>query len=243
MRCVADGEKPPLFRDVEPARRVRGDLIDVYTSAHSDGGRPAVVFVHGGPVTPDQDPRDWSGYVGYATSAVASGLVGIVLRHRLYDESHFPRAADDVATALEQTRGLDSVDPERVGLWFFSAGGPLAVDWMRAAPPWLRCLVWTYPVLAPPPDWDGDIPRFDALSALAESRDLPKLLMRVEKELPLFAPNQDAFVDIARAHGAALDVIDIPEAVHGFEGLDDYPDHARSAVHHAMDWAAARLRR
>lgn len=154
----------------------------------------------------------------------------------------FPQAAADVATAIEQARDLDDVDPDRVGLWCFSLGGPLAVDWMRAAPPWLRCLVWTYPVLAPPPDWAGDIPRFDAIGGLAASPGLPKLLVRVEKELPPFVPNQDAFVNAARTQGAALEVIDIPDVVHGFEGLDDYPEHARTAVHHAMSWAVTALR-
>lgn len=243
MHPMPDAQKAPLFDDIEPAKRFRDDLVDVYTSAGSGSERrPAVVFVHGGPVTPERTSRDWPGFVGYGSLAAASGLVGVVLQHRLYSESHFPQAAADVATAIEQVRALDSVDPDRVGLWCFSLGGPLAVDWMRAAPPWLRCLVWTYPVLAPPPDWAGDIPRFDAIGALAACPGLPKLLVRVEKELPPFVPNQDAFVNTARTQGSALDVIDIPDVVHGFEGLDDYPEHARTAVHQAMDWTVAALR-
>lgn len=244
---MTDAEKAPMFDDVEPAQRVRGDLIDVYTSAGAEAGRrPAVVFVHGGPVTPEHDPRDWPGYVGYASLAAASGLVGVVVRHRLYDEDHFPRAAEDVAAAVEQTRALDVADPDRIGLWCLSAGGPLAADRMRTPPPWLRCVVWTYPVLASPPgadgDSDGNRARFDALAALADSPDLPKLLVRVENEIAMFVPHQSAFVDAARAQGAALDVIDIPGVAHGFEGGDDVPEHARAAVHEAMDWAARTLR-
>jgi acetyl esterase/lipase len=242
MPSMTDAEKAPMFDDVEPARRVRGDVIDVYTSAGAQAGRrPAVVFVHGGPVTPDSDPRDWPGYVGYASLAAASGLVGVVVRHRLYDEAHFPRAAEDVAAGVEQTRALDVVDPDRIALWCLSAGGPLAADWMRTPPPWLRCVVWTYPVLATPPGADGDV-RFDALAALPASPDLPKLLVRVENEIAMFVPHQSAFVDAARAQGAALDVIDIPGVDHGFEGGDDVPEHARAAVHQAMDWTARTLR-
>jgi acetyl esterase/lipase len=240
---MADAEKGPMFDDVEPARRARGDVIDVYTSAGAgEGRRPAVVFVHGGPVTPEHDPRDWPGYVGYASLAASAGLVGVVVRHRLYDEAHFPQAAEDVATGIEQARALDAVDPDRIALWCLSAGGPLAADWMRAAPPWLCGLVWTYPVLASPAGSDGDLARFDALAALAASPALPKLLVRVENEIAMFVPHQSAFVDAAHAQGAALEVIDIPGVEHGFEGRDDVPEHARAAVHQAMDWTARTLR-
>jgi acetyl esterase/lipase len=58
----------------------------------------------------------------------------------------------------------------------------------------------------------------------------------------MFVPHQSAFVDAARAQGAALDVIDIPGVDHGFEGGDDVPEHARAAVHQAMDWTARTLR-
>jgi len=243
MSALSDDGTPPLFAGLDPAHRIRTDRLDVYTPAHPDAERrPAVVLVHGGPVAPDARPRDWPGAVGYATLAAASGLVGIVLEHRLHSGEHYPVAADDVAAAVQEARALDAVDPDRVGLWFFSGGGPLAVDWMRATPPWLRCLVWTYPVLAPPPDWDGDIPRFDAISALNACRDLPKLLMRVEREIPGLVPDQDAFVAAARAHEASLEVVDVPGAVHGFEGHDDAGDPARTAILRAMSWAASTVR-
>ena len=58
----------------------------------------------------------------------------------------------------------------------------------------------------------------------------------------MFTADQDAFVESARTHGAALEVIDIPGVVHGFEDLDDPPEHARIAVRRAVEWAAAALR-
>ena len=186
MPTLSDDET--LFGGIDPAHRVRTDRLDVYTSPSADGPRPAIVLVHGGPVAPDAQPRDWPGAVGYATLAAASALTGIVIEHRLHSGEHYPVAADDLVAAVEETRALEAVDPDRVGLWFFSGGGPLAVDWMRDTPPWLRCLVWTYPVLAPPPDWDGDVPRFDAIAALGACRDLPKLLMRVEHEIRTARP-------------------------------------------------------
>lgn len=232
----------PLFHDVPPARRVEGDRLDAYTAAGTgDRRRPALVIVHGGPVPPDARPRDWPGFVGYASLAAARGLVGVVVEHRLHSDQHYPTAAGDVAAAVERVRALDGVDPDRIGLWFFSGAGPLAVDWMVAAPPWLRAVAWNYPVLAPPPDWDGDIPRFDAIAAVSAAPDLPLVLLRVGREYPPLVPDQDRFVAEARRVGAALDVVDIPDADHGFEGLD-HPDHARTAVDRAMDLLTARLR-
>lgn len=242
MVGVTSEQETPFFHDVEPAQRYETDLIDVYTAPGSENERrPALVFVHGGPVAPGASPRAWSGFVGYGSLAAASGLVGVTLDHRLHSGDHYPTAADDVAAAVEQTRGLDAVDPDRVGIWFFSGGGPLAVDWMHAAPSWLRCLAWNYPVLAPPPDWDGDVPRFNAITALAASPALPKLLLRAGQEYPALVPDQDTFTQEARDHGAALEVVDIPGAEHGFEGHGRCAD-ARAAVQRAMSWAASMLR-
>ncbi len=69
--------------------------------------------------------------------------------HRLQSVADYSIAAQDVASAVEQARGFDGVDPDRVGLWFFSGGGLLVADWLAAPPPWLRCVAMTYPVLTP----------------------------------------------------------------------------------------------
>jgi acetyl esterase/lipase len=71
--------------------------------------------------------------------------------------------------------------------------------------------------------------------------ELPKLLVRVGKEYAPLVPNQDAFVAAARTHHAALDVIDIPDAEHGFEGFG-YPEHSRAAVRQVMDLVSTAVR-
>jgi acetyl esterase/lipase len=234
----------PFFEDLEPVERVRDDWLDYYVPNHSDSPRrPAVIFVHGGPVREDQEPkpRDWDGFVSYGTLAAGRGLVGVTFNHRLYSDMHYPQAADDLAAVLERTRALDVVDTDRIALWHFSGGGPLAVDWMTRAPEWLRAIAWTYPVLAPPPDWPGDGPRFNAVTALRERPSLPKLLVRVGGEFEPLVPVQDTFVATAKDVGAALDVIDIPSAAHGFEGHGPNAA-AREAVDEAMSWIVATLR-
>ena len=235
----------PFFFDVEPARRERHELLDVHTSPQADGGRkPAVLFVHGGPVPPEQQPRprDWEGTIGYGALAAASGLVGITFNHRLYDiDTHYPIAADDVAEVVEQTRALDSVDPDRIALWFFSAGGGLAADWLFKRPGWLRCIAWTYPVLVPPPEWpDERRARFDTVAAASATPTLPKLLLRVGDEYEYFEQNQNAFVDALGTRDGDLEVIELPDAEHGFEHFG-YVEESRAAVDQAMRWVANNL--
>lgn len=241
---MSQSDGTPFFSDVEPARRDRQEFLEVHTSPHADGERkPAVVFVHGGPVPEGQQPRprDWDGFIGYGALAAASGLVGITFNHRLYDtDTHYPIAADDVAEAVEQTRALESVDPDRVGLWFFSGGGGLAADWLHLRPDWLRCVAWTYPVLVPPPEWPGDRARFDAVTAATQAGTLPKLLLRVGEDYEYFAQNQSDLVEAIRAHDGHLDVIELPEAQHGFEYFG-HVEESRAAVDRAMRWVADTL--
>lgn len=240
---MTEPDNKPFFFDVEPARRDRQEFLDVHTSRHADGRRrPAVVFVHGGPAPEDQvpRPRDWEGFIGYGALAAASGLVGVTFNHRLYTDLHYPLAANDVAAAVEQTRALNSVDPDRIGLWFFSGGGGLAADWLVQRPDWLGCVAWTYPVLVPPPGWPGDRERFDAVAAAASAPTLPKLLLRVGNDYEYFAQNQDALVDAVRAQGGDLEVIEVPTAEHGFERLG-HDAESRAAVDRAMRWVAGTL--
>lgn len=242
-RSPTDPTNKPFFFDVALAHRDRQKFLDVHTSQTGDGGRkPAVLFVHGGPVPEEQlpRPRDWEGFSGYAALAAASGLVGITFNHRLYTEEHYSLAADDVSTAVEQTRELDCVDPDRIGLWFFCVGGGLAADWLANPPDWLGCVAWTYPVLVPPPDWSGDRERFDVVTAAASAPTLPKLLLRVGDEYEYFAQTQDDFVDSVREHGGELEVIDLPEAEHGFEHLG-YSGRSRDGVDRAMQWVVNTL--
>jgi len=233
----------PFVLAVEPARRQRLGGIDVHTSPATSAGelRPVVVFVHGGPVPADVEPtpRDWPTFLGYGALAAESGIVGVTVDHRLHGLPDYPVAAKDVAAAVDQARGLDGVDPERVGLWFFSGSGLLAADWLAAPPPWLRCVALTYPLLVAPPSWGGiDLDAVAAVSAAAGR--LPLLLTRVEHEIPDAARSQDAFVDAARAAGVPLDVLEVAGGQHGFDSLD-HTEESRTAVTQAMSWVTAAL--
>ncbi|GAA3387637.1 alpha/beta hydrolase [Streptomyces roseoviridis] len=234
---VPDAATPPAhagsFLLDEPERpRVRRGRVDLHLP-EAGGPRPAVLFVHGGPVSAEQrpTPRDSATFLGYGRLVAGQGLVGATLDHRLYGLGAFPRAAGDLAEAVELVRADPRVDGERIALWFFSAGGLLAADWLAQAPPWLRCVALTCPLLAPPPDWRAVPARFDPVRAVGASGP-PVVLTRAGLENPVFQATVDAFRAAADRSGATVDLIDVPTARHGFETLD-HTEETRAAVRRA----------
>ncbi|MBK1784105.1 alpha/beta hydrolase [Prauserella cavernicola] len=232
--------EPRFFDDVLPVEPVSHSGLDVHSL--TSVRLPAVIFVHGGPVPEGSSPKDSEMYRGYGSLAARSGLVGVTFNHGLHSDAHFPQAADNLAAAVERVRGLDTVDPGRILLWHFSAGGALSAAWLREPPDWLRGIALTYPALAAPPNWPGDAPRFDAVSAVSKHPALPKLLTRVDGELEFLSETQDAFTAAARAVDADLEVLEVGKAPHGFETQGPHAD-GRAAVDRAMSWVAATLTR
>ncbi|KAA0927082.1 alpha/beta fold hydrolase [Streptomyces apricus] len=233
--------------DVPERRRVRRGRVDLHLPepADGEGPRPAVLFVHGGPVPPDlvPAPRDAPFYLGYARLAAGLGLVGAVVEHRLHGITDYARAADDVAEALGLLRSDPRVDERRVALWIFSGAGLLAADWLTAPPPWLRCLALTYPVLAPLPGWGAVGPRFHPVDALrADGGTPPLVLTRAGLETPLIAATVARFTAAAHAAEAPLELVDVPDGRHGFE-LHEPTDGTREAVVRAVRAVAAHLGR
>ncbi|MFG2209544.1 alpha/beta hydrolase [Streptomyces sp. NPDC048638] len=238
LRPVGAGGTPAHLRpfplDVPELPRDRRGRVDLYVP-DAEGPRPAVVFVHGGPVPAGArpTPRDWPTLVGYARLAAAEGMVGVTLDHRLHDVADYECAAADVAGAVELARADPRVDADRVALWFFSGGGLLTADWLTRPPAWLRCLAASYPILAPLPNWGLAGSRFHPVRAVAHTGALPVVLLRAGRETPEIAATVEAFVTAAEGCGAHLELVDVPNGHHGFEILDP-PEETLPALRHAM---------
>jgi acetyl esterase/lipase len=232
----------PFVLAIPEARRRREGIIDVYMPLGRERlPRPAIVFVHGGPLPPDLQPkpRDWPVFTGYGSFAASRGMVGVTVDHRLHSLADHSTAADDVASAVAQARALEEVNSDRVALWFFSGGGLLSADWLAQPPPWLRCIAATYPLLAPLPGWDVDT-RFRPVEAVRTAGSVPILLTRVGREHPEIAATVEAFTASAELHEVAIDVIDVPDGQHSFDILD-HTDSSRAAVTEAMTRVTAAL--
>ncbi|MFH9656831.1 alpha/beta fold hydrolase [Streptomyces sp. NPDC017248] len=245
LRPAGAGAPPPHLQpfplDVPEVPRDREGRVDLY-APDAGGPRPAVVFVHGGPVPAGArpTPRDWPAMVGYARLAAAEGMVGVTLDHRLHDIGDYPRAAADVSAAVERVRADPRVDADRIALWFLSGGGLLTADWLAGPPAWLRCLAAAYPILAPLPNWGLSGTRFRPDLAVAGAGTLPVVLLRAGRETPEIAATVEAFVAAAEDCGARLELVDIPDGHHGFETVDA-PGQVRPALRRAMRSVVAHL--
>ncbi|MFJ3639395.1 alpha/beta fold hydrolase [Streptomyces sp. NPDC090108] len=242
---VGEDEQPfstrPFVLDPPECPRERTGAVDLFLPDAADP-RPAVVFVHGGPVPADArpTPRDWPLYTGHARHAAALGMVGATVDHGLHALTDYARAAEDVAAAVALVRADPRVDADRVALWFFSGGGPLLTDWLAAPPPWLRCVAASYPVLAPLPGWHTMDARFRPAEAVRTAGELPVVLTRAGLEQPTIAATVAEFLTAATAAGTRVETVDVPAGRHGFD-VADHTEESRAAVRAAHDTVLAHL--
>ncbi|MFD8232862.1 alpha/beta hydrolase [Streptomyces sp. NPDC059696] len=224
----------PFPIDVPGPVRDRRGPVDLYVP-EGEGPRPAVVFVHGGPVPAGARPRprEWPALVGYARWAAAEGMVGVSLEHRLHDVADYDRAAADIAAGVERVRADPRVDADRIALWFFSGSGPLTADWLTQPPAWLRCLAASYPILAPLPAWGMAGTRFHPARAVRQAGSLPVVLLRAGQESPEIASTVETFVTAAGDCAARLELVDVPDGRHAFETVDP-PEETLPAMRRAM---------
>ena len=115
-------EKHP-YAEKDAERRV----CDVYlpNAPAANGGRPAIILVHGGGWTVGDK---WT-MSGYSRSLAEAGYVTVNINYRLAPQYQFPAQVDDVRQALiwtvENAKRF-SIDPQRLALCGYSAGGHLS---------------------------------------------------------------------------------------------------------------------
>ena len=203
------------------------------------GSRPAVLMVHGGPVPPEraERPPDWPAYRGYGALLARAGLVGVMVEHGFASDETLPRARDDILAAIEALRADPAVDPTRVGLWFFSAGGLLLGSFLEPAPDGVVAVAGSYAYVG-----DEELPELglaDGLRVVPRS-GLPLLLVRPEHDFEEFVAVTDEVLAGCTAAGRPVDVLEVAGAHHAFETVDD-TDAARAAIRDSVAWWVEQL--
>jgi acetyl esterase/lipase len=228
--------------------------MDVYVPEGLPAGtrRPAVVFIHGGPLPPGADPsmpkpKDWGGFRSYGELAAASGFVGVTFNHRLYSLHAFDDSAADVQALLDHVRANAAelhVDPDRIAVWALSGGGPLLTFAFRDSPPWLKAVVSYYALLDLPPDGllPGAAERLSPVRFLkaSERPAPPTFIARAGKDSPVINASVEAFVTAALAKNLTLELFTLPDGQHGFDLMDDHP-RSREAIARTIEFLKARL--
>lgn len=222
------------------ASELRFDLYLPAGNTPKDGW-PVVVLIHGGPVPGSVRPKDWPAYQSYGRVLGASGVAAVTCNYRFPSPESLPAAAEDLAELLSHVRGRAkefALNPDRMGLWAFSGGGPQLSFAVRESPAYIRCIVSFYARLDAP----SEQARYSPLAQLrATSKQIPPMFIaRAGKDFPEFNRSVDAFTDEARKRNAPVQVENYPEGVHAFDIVSD-TDASRAVIAKAVSFVKDHL--
>lgn len=228
------------YRTVTDRGATRALTMDVYRPPSASAERrPALVFVHGGLVAGQAGPlpTEWPNYRSWGRLATAAGLVGVVFNHRMTTDENVTIAASDVTAAVDYVRSNAAtlgLDPDRLCIAVYSAGGPLASVFMRERAPYVRCLVLFYPFLDlehmrsqspfrpahPTAHVDSLVPRYSPAHLLTVvPADLPPIFLAMagEDQIPRLNDSIERFMRAAIANRVEIDFALHRRGAHGFD--------------------------
>jgi acetyl esterase/lipase len=232
--------------------------LDAYIPSGTGRGErlPAILFISGA-----EDVRQWRWFITWGQLAAAHGIVGVVADKR------YPRGLDGLRSGFEDTEKLLSylrangdqlgIDPQRICLWTFSAGGRLTSVGLKASAPAVRCLVSFYGILDLSGEFAnaGDEKERDTLlkryspvhvleATVSSGGKVPPLLIgRAGKDAPFLNSGIDRFAAAALRLNAPLTIMNYAEGDHGFDGLNDTPQSRaliKAALQFVIDNTATR---
>jgi len=227
-------------------------LMDVYTPTEGTGSsfRPAILFVHGGPIPANlaTSPKNWRIFESYGRLAAAMGFAGITFSHRLFSVASYPEAAEDLRAAVEYARAHAEslhVDQNSLCIWVFSGGGPLLSIYLRDAPEYVRCLVGYYPALDLPTSLFGvSIPR-ESFSPTVQLKKVtgcipPIFIAKAALDSPELNATIDAFLRAAIENGVSVELANHPTGHHGFD-VEDNNEQSRETIRRTFDFVTRYL--
>jgi acetyl esterase/lipase len=188
--------------------------MDVYRPSSVSEARPAILFVHGGPLPEGVRPKDWGIFTSYGRLAAASGMVGVTFNYRYQRPDSLAAASEDVRAAIGYVRAHADdlgIDRDRIGVWAFSLGGPVASFLLADPPAFVRALAAFYAPLVVPHEGDGALARVS----------FPILVARAGFDDAGLNAAIDGFVTSSLAANVPLEVHTHQAGHHGFDVLDD----------------------
>lgn len=232
-----------------------GDLelqMDVYAPPDLKRGerRPAVIFVSGdAPWELLKDLKDWGVYVSYGQLIAASGFVGVTFNHRSTEKfTKIRDAASDIDDAISYARAHAdtlNIDPDRICLWAYSAGGPFLRTMLREKPAFVRGIVGYYSMFGLPQGAAADdiVSEFTIANYLGQNpKSVPPLLVvRAGRDVPFINDTVDAFLREAVKQNLNIEFINYVEGVHGFD-VENNTDRTREIIKRTLDFVNKHLR-
>jgi len=225
-------DKVQVTKDLRYSDRTEPHLaMDVYRLAGLKAGerRAAVIFIHGGG-PPGAPMKEMGVYTSYGRLMAAQGLVGVTFTQRLgFPKTMIQEGGADVASAIAYVRAHAAelnVDPDRLCLAAYSAGGPMLAPYLRDAPPYIRCLVAYYPIFEiEDSNWHKAAETPGTLMAWSPLRQLEKpgrkpplyLARAGADEIPQLLVGLDRFIAEAVKRDYPMTLANNPGAPHSFD--------------------------
>ncbi|HEX9892920.1 MAG TPA: alpha/beta hydrolase [Gemmatimonadales bacterium] len=224
---------------------------------------PAIVFIHGGIIPGDTAalpasalPKEWDSYLEWGRAAAAAGFAAITFNHRLTVRDQVIPVTEDVRDLMRTVRARadrHGIDPSRICVAVFSAGGPLANLFLRPDGEPVRCLILYYPFmdlahLGVHTPFRGPHARaaLDSAAAWDPSRYLmtrpdslpPLLLARAGRDaIPGINASIDRFLQLALLRNVQIDLYTHPTGAHGFDRVAGADARAAEIVEATLAFA------
>jgi dipeptidyl aminopeptidase/acylaminoacyl peptidase len=252
-------EKVPVRRDI--LFKTVGDLrlkMDLYTPGDLIPGstRPAVIFVSGGDASADTlRTREIGLYISYGQLLAASGFVGIVFDHRgLEGYTQLREVGEDtddlVAYVCTHAASL-GVNPQKLGIWAFSAGPIYGLRTaFRTAPPSIRCAIAYYGGMSLLNKryfhyTEEEEPLFREFSPVCylhetPARIPPLFVARAALDRPFLNESIDEFMQVAVTKNVPITLVNHPEGMHGFDMRND-DERSREIIHMTLEFIKVHL--
>jgi acetyl esterase/lipase len=267
-RSLSDLVNRPVVYSISGPVKVTTDIVykkdatadflkmDLYTPGEAHGPAPIVVFIHGGvPAGVPLHPKDWGIYKSWGRLVAASGMASVTFNHRgSYPDPNLEQASHDLNDLISFVRAHAqewNLDGNRICLAAYSAGGPLLSTAMRDAPAYIRCLAGFYPFLDLRESAlhkkymsEQQLHDFSPIVFLSRGPDKlpPIFIARAGRDqIQDLEPALDRFVAEALRQNVALEIMNHPTGVHGFDNQND-DDRSREIVKAALDFMKTHLR-
>jgi len=231
--------------------------MDIYIppGLAADARRPAVIFIHGGPLGKNPSPgaKDWGVYRSYGRLMAASGLVGVTFDHRYISMmvKDLETSFADVEEAIRFVRANAAsyhVDSERIALWVFSGGGPHLSIGLQGNKTFVRCLVSYYAILdlSASAARLGESPqameKFSPVAWLDKTPEYlpPVLIGRAGLDSTDINSSVEVFVSRMFALNGDINLLNHPLGRHGFDAYDDN-EQSRDVIAATVAFLKSRL--
>jgi len=231
-------DKVQVTKDLRYSDRTEPQLaMDVYRppGLKAADRRAAVIFIHGGG-PPGAPMKEMGVYTSYGRLIAAQGLVAVTFTHRLgYPKTLILEGGQDVAAAIAYVRAHATelnVDPDRLCLAAYSAGGPMLSPYLRDAPGYIRCIVAYYPIaeiedsaVHKASETPETLAAWSPLRQLDKpGRKAPMYLARAgHDEIPQLLGGLDRFIAEAMKRDYPMTLANNPGAPHGFDITEPTP--------------------